>query len=251
MMKLNTLLCAALALPVVAHADVSVQGSFGTPVFTVIDLDPDDGVTPVFTWTPTSVVYALGLWDEATGEIDVKTNLDLGTGNVINPIDPASPFSDQGMVSHASATVSYVPSDKVSLQVLVSGSSNFQGGIGLQGVFSLNGNATVKIEIPYSSTLNCGSGDCLGGAQFDAYTISEYGGASYNSTVPSVFAPSMQQGTLTNMDITNTSNSTLTGSFSYVVDSQVVALPVPEPETWSMLLAGIGLVGVAARQRSA
>lgn len=33
--------------------------------------------------------------------------------------------------------------------------------------------------------------------------------------------------------------------------TQTVSAPVPEPETWALLLAGLGLVGFAARRRSA
>jgi hypothetical protein len=33
--------------------------------------------------------------------------------------------------------------------------------------------------------------------------------------------------------------------------SLVATAPVPEPETWAMLLAGLGLVGAAVRRRSA
>lgn len=32
--------------------------------------------------------------------------------------------------------------------------------------------------------------------------------------------------------------------------SFMVSAPVPEPETWAMLLAGIGMLGVIARRRS-
>ena len=35
-----------------------------------------------------------------------------------------------------------------------------------------------------------------------------------------------------------------------VVDNLTVAMPVPEPETYAMLLAGLGLIGMAARRRA-
>ncbi|WP_341928635.1 PEP-CTERM sorting domain-containing protein [Methyloversatilis discipulorum] len=35
-----------------------------------------------------------------------------------------------------------------------------------------------------------------------------------------------------------------------VVDNLAVAAPVPEPETYAMLLAGLGLIGMAARRRT-
>jgi hypothetical protein len=38
-------------------------------------------------------------------------------------------------------------------------------------------------------------------------------------------------------------------NYSFLNDAAVFAVPVPEPETYAMLLAGLGLVGFAARRR--
>lgn len=57
------------------------------------------------------------------------------------------------------------------------------------------------------------------------------------------------------LTITNTGNQTLTGglhlSTSVQSDAATVAAPVPEPETWLMLLGGAALVGGAVRRRAA
>lgn len=42
---------------------------------------------------------------------------------------------------------------------------------------------------------------------------------------------------------------TMVGDGEVYMTPLTVSLPVPEPETWAMLLAGLGLVGLAARQR--
>jgi hypothetical protein len=40
-------------------------------------------------------------------------------------------------------------------------------------------------------------------------------------------------------------------NYSFLNDAAVFAVPVPEPETYAMLLAGLGLVGFAVRRRVA
>lgn len=46
------------------------------------------------------------------------------------------------------------------------------------------------------------------------------------------------------------SNYSLTGGFSGAKQSQLYLMPVPEPETYAMLLAGLGLMGAVARRRN-
>ena len=41
------------------------------------------------------------------------------------------------------------------------------------------------------------------------------------------------------------------GFAAYSINSAAVATPVPEPETYAMLLAGLGIVGFVARRRRA
>ena len=44
---------------------------------------------------------------------------------------------------------------------------------------------------------------------------------------------------------------TTSGFAAYSISSAAVATPVPEPETYAMLLAGLGIVGFVARRRRA
>ena len=39
--------------------------------------------------------------------------------------------------------------------------------------------------------------------------------------------------------------------FDHTVNVNIVAAPVPEPESWAMLLAGLGIIGATVRRRRA
>lgn len=68
------------------------------------------------------------------------------------------------------------------------------------------------------------------------------------SGLSDIFSYSVGPNGLLALTITNNSNSALQGTVnagSYVA----VAAPIPEPETWLLLLAGAGIVGFTARKR--
>jgi len=68
------------------------------------------------------------------------------------------------------------------------------------------------------------------------------------SGVSNLFNYSVGPGGLLALTITNNGDSALRGSLnagSYVA----VSAPIPEPETWLLLLAGVGIVGFTARKR--
>ena len=68
------------------------------------------------------------------------------------------------------------------------------------------------------------------------------------SGLGNIFSYSVGPGGLLALTITNNGNSALTGSFNAGTYVDVSA-PVPEPETWLLLLAGAGIVGFTARKR--
>ena len=51
--------------------------------------------------------------------------------------------------------------------------------------------------------------------------------------------------------LTTHTNNGVTGQYYFQVRNGVITAPVPEPETYAMLLAGLGLVGVMSRRRKA
>jgi hypothetical protein len=49
--------------------------------------------------------------------------------------------------------------------------------------------------------------------------------------------------------VNGTADGALGGSYGGVLGTQVVAAPVPEPETYALMLAGLGVLGFIARRR--
>ncbi|MCL2161626.1 MAG: PEPxxWA-CTERM sorting domain-containing protein [Betaproteobacteria bacterium] len=49
--------------------------------------------------------------------------------------------------------------------------------------------------------------------------------------------------------VSNSFNSGVAGRYVFEVRNGVISTPIPEPETWAMLLAGLGVVGVTAKRR--
>jgi hypothetical protein len=86
-------------------------------------------------------------------------------------------------------------------------------------------------------------GDLLGRAR-TIIGASVWGGNSIFADI----AYTMRADGLMSMTITNNSDATLLGRLNAgtYVD---LSPPIPEPETWLMLLAGAGIVGAASRRR--
>ena len=78
-------------------------------------------------------------------------------------------------------------------------------------------------------------------------------GWSNGSTHSYEFAGSAVNGALLNSGsqalINHSLNSNIAGQYNFEVRNGVVLPPVPEPETYAMLLAGLGLMGAIARRR--
>ncbi|SEM82861.1 PEP-CTERM protein-sorting domain-containing protein [Nitrosospira multiformis] len=122
--------------------------------------------------------------------------------------------------------------------------------------FSLDGPGVLTISVPYSISI-------AGGRPFnffDAISATVTGNSSFNNSVnnPVFFSlssfeeggsPGSQSGNLV-FDIAATEAGMGTFELRFDLSSQAPAVPIPEPESYAMLLAGLGIVATLARRRT-
>jgi len=141
----------------------------------------------------------------------------------------------------------------------VSGSSNFGASASEETIYAYLGTATAPTTFLAAITstafgtasagsltntgLSVGAGAIQlgGGAEFDQYTGARSGLTSFGAYKPLV------------SDIANWTNNPADGDYaSMIPDTTAFTItPVPEPETYALLLAGLGLVGTIVRRRRA
>ncbi len=122
--------------------------------------------------------------------------------------------------------------------------------------FSLDGPGVLTVSVPYTISI-------AGGRPFnffDAISASVSGKSSFNDSVNNdvVFSltsfeegssPGTQSGNLL-FDIVAGTAGTGTFELGFTLSSQAPVIPIPEPESYAMLLAGLGLISAIIRRKS-
>ena len=120
--------------------------------------------------------------------------------------------------------------------------------------FSLDGPGVLTVSVPYNISI-------AGGRPFnffDAISATVTGNSSFNNSVnnPVSFSlssfeeggsPGSQSGNLV-FDIVAAEAGSGNFELRFDLSSQAPAVPIPEPESYAMLLAGLGLISVVARR---
>ena len=113
--------------------------------------------------------------------------------------------------------------------------------------FTVNASTYIDLPIPLN-------GDAYSWATFNVEGTGIFGTLDQHGTAEKISrafeSPSTKSGTL-QVSFANLSNGEITGKLSAytAVDSYGFIPAVPEPETYAMLLAGLGLMGFIARRR--
>lgn len=263
-MKPYYLLGVLLALPVSAYAEVSVEARFDHLTITIIDLDPDDGVTPTLTWGSRS----------SGGRQQYSSVRALDPDANQKASDWSSPLRAQDVDSWLTSTAEANVEPGVYRTYLSAAQASLGRGYGqvnLGGYFVFSGKGEVVISLSYGLGM---TGDAYGLADGGYAEAGFLGISDYNDSVNGFYYSSDTSrrcswtattqscgsyplgegpvGDLSWVAIQNTSgNHDMEGRLSLMIETALFAPPalVPEPETWAMLLAGLGLVGVAARRR--
>lgn len=122
--------------------------------------------------------------------------------------------------------------------------------------FSLDGPGVLTVSVPY--TLSIAGGRPF--SFFDAISTSVSGKSSFNDSINNdvVFSltsfeegssPGTQSGNLL-IDIVAGTAGTGTFELGFTLSSQAPVIPIPEPESYAMLLAGLGLISAIIRRKS-
>lgn len=121
--------------------------------------------------------------------------------------------------------------------------------------FSLDGPGTLTVSVPYTISIAGGQPFNF----FDAISATVSGSSSFNDSVndPVSFSlssfedssPRTQSGNLI-FDIVAGAAGTGTLELGFTLSSQAPVIPIPEPESYAMLLAGLGLISAVGRRKS-
>lgn len=252
-------MAALLATTVPAHAASSATATAGTVSITLFDLNPSDGLAPVFTFLgESSASYAFA---NGSAAADTASGLNAATAVALDVPFVSVAGSTGANGAHGQATSAGGDS-----------SGNWIGGDG-QGVFfaSLEVGAWtgVLIEMDYAGTATTTIGQTVEGygeaAQaYVSVLINVFGadGQESHSATRSLYASSVWDGNgFSGQDLSfdgrlrltyaNLSGDVLTGSYvasAYAYAASAIPA-VPEPGTYGLMLAGLAGVAAVARRR--
>ena len=229
---------AVLAPPPVASASID----WSTFEMKVIDTNPTDGIDAVATFTirdRTSDVYASITVPASGSSADWTTFLSASDG-VASATAQAGSLSAM-FSSPPSALNAYAVSNRYGYFTL---STN------TLVTFSVNASASIDMNVPLNGSAYAWASLQTDGPGFDGAD------AQHSETSKLVFAqgagsPLTQSGKL-NASFYNGSGGNLDGTvhaFAQVNSNGFIAAGVPEPETYALMLAGLGLMVFMARRR--
>ena len=290
-MKTKIVCAAAAALLAAgpALADSSASATLGPLTLTLIDLNPLDGVTPWVSFAGSSGSYTYanaytsapygydntdnhgsGAWGssasaattslaQASAAISGSGTL-AGTtlaasGSAANPVS-ANPWDYAYFQGYAYGPDVGSQSFTLSANTLmvVQGAGSFvastTGGYSLTYYYGEYVNASVSLQL--SGPASSGG---IGGYQnsYDQIGASFYSSAYWDGTGYVLTGASASDARTLGVSFLNLTGTEMTGTMSAQVNvwGQTYANPVPEPETWALMLAGLAAVGSLARRRRA
>ncbi|NTV72039.1 MAG: PEP-CTERM sorting domain-containing protein [Azonexaceae bacterium] len=277
----------AVAFATPAVAAVSASATISDLTIALYDLNPLDGIAPTITWSNTSYDYNYGTSTSASafgsyGASNTYNYAPIGQANssAASILNAAANASISASTSAGTPSGQYSASGSASATDLYS-SKGFnaaaQSGTFGSSVFSLSANTAVIFQANASTHATASVGyDFLSGqneyVSAQAFLNVSGPGASGNGSQSSSdsisssiqnyywgngFPANAQSLASLAGSFVNSSKGSLTGSFQLGVNvsgsTNVVAAAavaaVPEPESYAMFLAGLGLIGAVARRR--
>ena len=207
--------------------------------YTLIDLNLEDGITAAITFSQPSTYYQ-GYITDSTG-----ANLaQLGGGNVVNAATASSQVS-------ASITGNNMADAYFSASGTTNNNEKYASLVRLALSFTL----TANTQVFFAANSSLGSSfdkntdaTATAGTYFDVVeTLPTSSVSSHDIAMNGVLDTELQA------DFTNASSASaqrILVASAFAQGTGPSVSPVPEPETYAMLLAGLGLMGAVARRRT-
>lgn len=235
--------------------------------FTLIDLNLSDGIAPSVSWSgqsgnaSASANSSDNFHSKSISESYQASSASsvVGSNAVATYAAGTSVYNNQNVAITANADASAIPVGGS----FANGYSNASGSV--YSAFSLSGAGVMVINVPYSIMVtgdkynynDYGSAAMNIYASFYASDGSYSGSQSANRSFSSYWTGDTSYAGVFTLSVANSSsllttfgslNSSMSADARYYGDSYVPG--VPEPETYAMMLAGLGLIGVIARRRA-
>lgn len=256
---------AALALPAPAHAQIHARAESSGFNYTVVDLDPADGVAPAIRFNAAPAVMV-----DTDGFAEVGQHQLVNTGDWTITTAPHAIVHDWIPQIHASAVYDgSVATTETTLAPLVDGFVRSSSSVELQPwTFSLAPHT--RITFSMDMTIEMALDPSLPAMEFGGTTaaislyyrqangvwsapIYDNVGGLIGTTSGGDYGPSFSTSRTAQVSWDNTGDTWLDGQVVNTVGTIAQVTwgppPVPEPASWAMLGIGVGLLGWGARRR--
>ena len=243
-MKRPLLICTLLGLcsmsPAMATTAATASVDWSTLTITLYDLDPLDGIAPSFSWTDQSTqVFSFAESEAFDTVADWTSALSAQLNQTFAQADASTLATQSTQVAGSTSLFGNATAERYAGFSI---SANTLALISVSGSYAVSTDGPEDYAYAYVGLNTWGPG-ATGVGEQENYS----GIGSYLESLGQ--APDAQSGIMS-VTFANLTNAVMSGEFSASVSAGTTVAAVPEPGSYAMFLAGLGLMGLVARRRS-